>query len=91
MATSKEIKESAFRACSLSEEDLVLLLEIFTAQYVECMKQNKSQEERHQIFLGIEEVSVLVLLKSMGKDPISIIQHLNYIDKAVNLITPKDN
>lgn len=88
MAISKETKESAFRACSLSEEDIVIMLLVYIEKYQQARRNGESEEEKHSIFLGIEELSLIVLMKAMNKDPLQIIDQLNHIEKAVEIVTP---
>lgn len=88
MTQNKETKQAAFKAWGMIERDIVTDLSMLIKKYEDEMQKGATLEQLHAIFEDIDKVCLVVIMKRMNKDPLAIIEQLDEIEKAYNIIKP---
>ena len=84
MTQSKKTKQEAFKAFATEENELIAEMHNLIHTYEE-------QKEDPAKFEEIISLCSTLLMKSLQVDPLEIIANLDEIERAVNIIKPKQS
>jgi hypothetical protein len=85
MTQNKKTKQAAFKAYATEEEELIKEIHNLIHTYETEVEESK----KHDVFEKIVSICSTILMKSMQLDPLQIIENLDEIQRAVEIIKPK--